>query len=446
MILKRLDMIRMNKLFTTALALGLVLNACGQSPMTMEGAIQEALSKNYSVQISRNNVAASENLATRGQAGQLPTVSGSGSADYGNDNTRLQLAGSPDVIETTAAESYTYNAGVSAKYTVFAGGANKNTYQKLMVNADLSDAESRVNIESTIMQVVSAYYNVLRTQDNFKALKETLGLSRQRLELSKKQRELSGGSKINVLNAKVDLNKDSVGLVNAAQAVEEAEIGFNQALVRDLATPVVLQLDSIITPAGDFETLKSTMFAQNSEVKAARLNMQASMLDFKISKSAYMPQLDLTSSYSYARSEAEGSFLLLNESNGLGLTLSLSIPIYAGGTRKAAVANNQLKYESQELQLKSTELSLESRLMLAHTDYERALNIVGMEQQNLALNVENFEYTNQQYELGLVSNTDFRQAQVNLLLTKNSLNNVRYNLRLAELELKRLTGALIVKS
>ena len=435
-----------SKIISTFAGLALMNAAFAQAPLTVDQAIADALAKNNRVQISRKQIEVSQNLATPGQAGLLPTVTATGGADYGVDDTRLQLIGNDQTQVTKGAESLTMNASVSANYTLYAGRSNANTYQQLKVQADLSDANSRVEVESIIMQVISAYYNVSRTQDNLKALQQTMALSEDRLALAEKQRALSGGSKVNLLNAQVDLNQDKVALQNAEQAAEAAQITLNQLLGRDLAGPVVVQADSTLPVPEDFEVFRKGLQEQNGELQATRFNVQSSLLGYKIARSTYHPTLTLGASYGYNRTEAEGSFLQLNQSNGLGINLNLSIPLYAGGTRKATVKNAQIQRESQELQAKETESSLESSLLVAYRDYVRAVEIVRMEEQNRVLNAENFDYTRTQYEVGVVTSTQFRQAQINLLLTKNNLNNVRYNLRLAEMELYRLSGRLVAST
>jgi outer membrane protein len=433
----------MNKALTTFVGVVIWLSGAGQTPMTINDAMKEALSKNYNIQISQNNVEMTANLATKGHAGLLPTVSASGALDYGNDNIRIEILGQPGVTETKGAQSLNTNASVAGSFTIYSGRANAHTYKQLVTNSDLSNAQSKLEVESIVMQVITAYYNVLRTQDNYDALAETFELSKERLALSVKQKELSGGKKINVLSAKVDLNKDSVNLISATQSYEEAQINFNQLLGRDPATAVVLTKEALPVTTENYEALKAAMLKQNWEMQSAKLNQQVSMLDYYIAKSAYLPKLDLGASYGYNRSDAEGSILKLNESNGLGVTLSLSIPIYSGGTRKKSVQNAQLQMQSRELQIKNTELALDANLLTAYKNYERAIAIVKMEEQNLNLNEENINYTKNQYKLGLASSTQYREAQINLLLTKNNLNNVRYNLKLAELELLRLSGALV---
>ena len=68
-----------------------------------------------------------------------------------------------------------------------------------------------------------------------------------------------------------------------------------------------------------------------------------------------------------------------------------------------------------------------------------------MEQTSVETAKINFELTQEKYKLGQVLNTEFRQAQLNLLMTENSLNNSKYNAKLAELEIIKLSGILLNK-
>tara|TARA_B110000971_G_C20038590_1_gene516058 strand:- start:4641 stop:5954 length:1314 start_codon:yes stop_codon:yes gene_type:complete len=414
--------------------------------MSLDEAIEIALQQNYSLQISSNKAKASQNTAKPGQAGLIPLVSATASSDYGNDNTNMVFSGENPALNVNNAESINLASSLRIDYTLFAGGSNRGKYKKLKLNADLSSVQNRLEIETTLIAVIASYFNVLRATDNYKALNETLTLSSERLQIAEKQRAYSGGSRANVLSAQVDLNKDSVTLVQANQALDAAKIAFNKTINRDLSSNVNLEnIPFIRSEISDYAQLKELMFSQNNQVQSARLNLQNSLLDYKISKASYLPQLNLTGSYSFNKSETEGSFITLNESNGLGILFSLNIPIYAGGTKRAAVKNAALSIKNREWELKESKLALEANLMTAYSDFERTLEIVLMEEKNVALNLENFKYTQKEFEVGLLSSNAYRLAQINLLLVKNNYNNSRYNMILSEMEVLRLSGKLIAK-
>ena len=412
--------------------------------MSLEDALEIALDQNIKLKISKNKVSAVQNTATLGQAGLVPSVSAVGSSDYGNNSTQIEFAGDQDPLNASNAQSINLFASLSTTYTLFSGGAQINRFRKLRIDADLSSLKNRLDIESTILSVVSAYSNVLRAKENYQALYESMNLSLERVYLAKNKKEYSGADRSNLLNAEVDLNQDSVASIQALQALEVAEISFNKLLNRDLTYEVSLQnLPFRFSEILDYTQLKETMFQQNAEVLSARLNVQNSILSLKITKSSYLPQLNLTGSYNFVRSETEGNFLTLNQSKGLGVLFSVSLPIYSGGTRKASLKNAKLDLLNNEWELRETSLSMEANLLKAFFEFEKAQQIVFMEEKNILLNNENLEYAKKDFDAGILSSNEYRRAQINLLLVKNNFNNARYNLVLSEMEVLRLTGSLI---
>ena len=412
--------------------------------MSLEDALEIALDQNIKLKISKNKVSAVQNTATLGKAGLVPSVSAVGSSDYGNNSTQIEFAGDQDPLNASNAQSINLFASLSTTYTLFSGGAQINRFRKLRIDADLSSLKNRLDIESTILSVVLAYSNVLRAKENYQALYESMNLSLERVHLAKNKKEYSGADRSNLLNAEVDLNQDSVASIQALQALEVAEISFNKLLNRDLTYEVSLQnLPFRFSEILDYTQLKETMFQQNAEVLSARLNVQNSILSLKITKSSYLPQLNLTGSYNFVRSETEGNFLTLNQSKGLGVLFSVSLPIYSGGTRKASLKNAKLDLLNNEWELRETSLSMEANLLKAFFEFEKAQQIVFMEEKNILLNNENLEYAKKDFDAGILSSNEYRRAQINLLLVKNNFNNARYNLVLSEMEVLRLTGSLI---
>tara|TARA_Y100000385_G_C13104456_1_gene646664 strand:+ start:2359 stop:3711 length:1353 start_codon:yes stop_codon:yes gene_type:complete len=412
--------------------------------MSLEDAIEIALNQNLKLKLSKNRVTSAQNLAGLGQAGLLPSVSASASSDYGNNSTQIVFAGDQEPLNASNAQSLNLFTSLSATYTIFSGGSQINRFRKLQMDVDLSFLQNRLDIESTILSVVSAYFNVLRTKDNYQALFESMAFSLERVIIAKRKKEFSGANRTQLLNAEVDLNQDSVACVQALHEIESAEISFNKLLNRDLTSEVsLMNLPFLFSEILDYSLLKQTMLRQNTDVLSARLNVQNSILSLKISKSSYLPRLNLTGSYNFVRSETEGNFLTLNQSKGLGILFSLSFPIYSGGTRKASLKNAQLDVMNNEWELRETFLSMEANLLNAFSEYENTQHIVLMEEKNILINQKNLEYAKRDFDAGILSSNEYRSAQINLLLVKNNLNNARYNFVLSEMEVLRLSGNLI---
>jgi outer membrane protein len=432
----------MKKLFLISLLLSSVLGTVAQE-ITLDEAIDFALKHNYGILQQQNGVEMQENMATRGQAGYLPTVSASGMADYGLDNTRAQFQGNPEALEVNWAESRTYTASLKADYTLFNGFARKYNYEKLTDNVLLTEADARLQIENVLLQVANAYFNVLRTKENVKVLEKTLEISRERVKYAAYLKELSGGSNLNYLSATVDYNKDSVEFINATKAYNDACLDLNHSMGRSLETSIEINSGFEINRDLNLDTLRAQVFRNNANYNSAKMQEQVSMLDYKITKSAYLPQLNLSASYGYNNSQSEGGFLAVNQSDGLGVALSLSIPIYNGGKNRIQEQNAAIVVENRQLAIDELKLNLSKTLLKAYTDYTNALQILSLEQENIKTTELNFSYTEELYKSGQATSIDFRQAQNNLLLGRNNLNNLKYNAKLAEIELLRLTGRII---
>ena len=68
-----------------------------------------------------------------------------------------------------------------------------------------------------------------------------------------------------------------------------------------------------------------------------------------------------------------------------------------------------------------------------------------MEKRNLKNAEVNFTRSRELYQLGKVTNVQFRDAQLNYLRAQVSIVNSKYQVRLSEFELIRLSGRLIQK-
>jgi outer membrane protein TolC len=420
----------------------LSISAFSQGKMSLSEAILYALENNNNVKLSENSVIIRENLSSLGQAGLLPSLNASGMADFGQNNYEVQPNGSPNVSKTTGVESRTYNAAVNLNYTIFSGFSNLKTYEKLKVNIDLAKADHKVNVENIILQVASSYFNVIRTQDNYQALLESIEISEKRFQLEDARRELSAGTKLNLLNAKVSLMKDSVSLFDAQLAKENAIIAFNKAINAPLDTQLVLESEILKNNQYVLEDLRQQMMSQNPELLSLRYQEQVSMLDYKIAKSSFSPTLSLGSSYSYTYNEGSIQFDY-SKSDGLGVSLNLSVPIYNGGHKVAALKNAKVQMDNVYLQQQELELQLEMNLLSAYKDYDIAIKKVAMENKNVETAELNFQLSDERYKLGQIINTQYREAQLNLILAKNNLNNSKFNAKLAELEIIKLSGLLL---
>jgi outer membrane protein len=74
---------------------------------------------------------------------------------------------------------------------------------------------------------------------------------------------------------------------------------------------------------------------------------------------------------------------------------------------------------------------------------ENSLQVLAAEQLNIHSAQLNFDQSKAYYELGQISSTQFREAQLNLISAKNNIQSATYNAKIAETELKKSSGVLV---
>lgn len=156
-----------------------------------------------------------------------------------------------------------------------------------------------------------------------------------------------------------------------------------------------------------------------------------------------MPVLNLTAGYGYTQNQNDAGILLQSQNLGFNAGLTLQWTIFNGSRTHIQIRNAQIAMETNDLVRKKAELQIERDIKNVFANYENALRIIELEKLNVETSNLNFERTDEQYRLGRITNTQYREAQRNLIQSRLNLSNAYYQYKLAEIELLRLSGQLL---
>ncbi len=107
------------------------------------------------------------------------------------------------------------------------------------------------------------------------------------------------------------------------------------------------------------------------------------------------------------------------------------------------VQNSRIRYKNQQIIKEQLETGIRRDIANAVGNYRNKLFILQVQEENVKTNLDNFNRSEEQYKLGRITSIEFRQAQINLLDARTSLNLAKYDAKLAELQLLQLTGQLL---
>jgi len=414
-----------------------------QKLVSVSEAIELALENNYGIKIISNNKEIAKNNASILNSGYLPTVSSSSGATFNRDNLEAEFANG----ESTAlngAKSSRYNASINLNYTLFDGLGRYYDYKRLKETYKLSELQARETIENTIAQLYVVYYNVAQVTENVTVLEKTLTISKDRITRASYQFEYGQGTMLNVLNAQVDINNDSINLINAKQQLVNTKRDLNVVLGNVISSEFRVDTTIDFKLNIDQNDLANKVKSNNVNLLQLDKNIMINTFIVKANKSGYLPSLGLTGSYGWNKGNNNAaSFVAVSTNTGLSGGLSLSWNLFDGGATATRVTNAKIELENRSLEKESMVIDIERNFNNAWDDYQNKLTIFQVQENNIITSTNNFNRTQEKYKLGQATSIEFRQAQLNLINSELNRNQAKYAAKIAELTVLQLSGELL---
>jgi len=350
--------------------------------------------------------------------------------------------GTTNVVE--GAETKRYDASVNLSYTLFDGLGRWYDYKRLKEEYNLSELEVRQTIENTLLQMFTVYFEVARLTENVEVLKSTYENTKNRLIRAEYRFEYGQTNRLEVLNAKVDLVTDSINLINARQTLRNTKRDLNVVLNQTIERNFEVDTTVSFIEELKMQTYLEEADTNNVRLQLARSNIEVSTLNYKASKSVYLPTVNLSGSYGWNEGQFPvTSFATGNTSTGLAAGVSLSWNLFDGGSGITTVKNSKIQIENQTLLKEQLQVEVARDIANAEGNYRNRLEIYRLQQQNVETANDNYERSLERYKLGQITSVELRQAQINLLNNRTTRNLAKYQAKIAELELLQQTGQLL---
>ncbi|MDO7138669.1 TolC family protein [Algibacter lectus] len=414
-----------------------------QELITPEKAVSLALENNYGIKIAKTDVEIAENNADILNSGYLPTLTGNAGANYNLDDTEVGFSDGTNRV-LNGAESSSYNASVDLDYTLFDGLGRSYDYKQFKETKQLTELQARETIENTIVQLFTIYYNVAELIENEDALSQTLTISKERLIRAEYQFDYGQANKLASLNAEVDINNDSISLMNTLQELNNAKRDLNFVLGNTIPDDFTIDTEVAFDNLYDKSELLAKTRDNNISILQVNKNIDINALGIKSETSAYLPTVGLSGSYGWNKNNNNAaSFAAYSINTGLSAGLSLSWNLFDGGSTITNVRNAKVNLEAQKILKEQLLVSIVRDFNNAWDDYENKLRVYRLQEHNIKTAENNFDRTEEQFKLGQINSIEFRQAQLNLLNAELSRNQAKYLAKIAEMQMLQISGDLL---
>lgn len=410
--------------------------AVSAPPLSLEDAIALALEKNPDIQVARNEERIARNNVHVGNAGLLPKIDFVSKGSY---------AENPGSSLPASVESTTSTAQVQASYTLFNGFGNIYTFRKLKSAGELGTLQARNNIEQIIIDVSKAYYDLANAIEQLAADGDAVEISAERLKRAKLRSEYGQANSQEVLSAMVDANNDSVSWLQARLQKDNAERTLNLLLGRPPDTACSVVTPVTFKPVMSSDSLKASAIKGSAEYLIARKAVQQSRFELLQARSGFFPQIAVQAGYGFSRT-ADGFDIGLGDTEpGVSASLSLNYNIFNGFQSVIKNQNARIALLNREILEQKAASVLEKKVADTIHAYQNSREILRFQETVIASAELNFRRTRELYILGQVTNTTFREAQLNLVQARKNIASARFEAKKLELQLMRLAGTLLKK-
>lgn len=419
----------------------IVLQAHGQQLLTPEEAVSIALKNNYEIRITSNELEIDKEAVSIGNAGMLPAVGAVFNSNNSIQNSS-QTRADGNTIELDDARNNNLGYGVVMDWTIFDGFRMFARYDQLKELEKLGEAQLQQTILAKVSDVMITYYDLVQQQQQLTALDSTLVISNQRLTLADNRFTIGKASKLEVLNAQVDLNTDQTMQLRQQELFRNTKIRLNQLLARD--TKSDFRVIDIIPVEEDLflPELEKLAMEQNPLLQAQIIANNIARLELKQVRAGRYPTIQATTGYQFSESESSLGFISFGKSRGFNYGFSARMNLFDGFTQNQNEKIAKIQIENTGLVIEQQSLDLQTQLGTAYQTYLTNISLIELERNNEAIAKENLEITMEKFRIGTIPTIEFRTAQLNYINAIVRHSNARFQAKVSEISLREFAGNL----
>jgi outer membrane protein len=450
----------MKTIITLLILLLAVDVSSAQEKLNLSDAIEAALEHNHNLQISSIEQDKASNLVTRGNAGQLPSLSVNSDLSWSYSDLDLtpgsffqnllnpegEEGRSPGSIKYDGVSSTSFSAGLGTQFVIYDGMKGRLRYRTLQTGSDLAGLQHKQEIENTILVITINYVQAVTLQKAIEVKELAMEQSRDRYRAVETRREYGQANEQQLLQALSDLKADSTEYRDMVHQYENALRDLHTAIGWERREMVSLDDGIVSTDLPHYDDLLYSMHENNTTLNVRERRIEQAQIQQKITKADILPTIAAGAQYGYNYQSATDGQFKTQEQLGFMGGISLKIPIFTGGrnrtasqSAKATIRQEQIRYDESEQQLLTQFENTWNQLL--HME-----NRLTTERNNLAVYERNYERAKDSFGQGLITGLELRNAQISLQDARLRISETEFQIKLTETTLLYLSGGLLISS
>ena len=417
-----------------------------QEEVSLEQVITLALERNYDVRLAKNLSVAASTDKNFALAALLPQLNATGAILWNNNEQTLQFQ---DATRNNSGKAQSENttASVQLNWILFDGTRMFATLDR--INA--IDAQGRMLVKdqmvNTIAMIITSYYDIVRQKQQLKAIQEQMAVSEERVKLADRKLQVGTGGKPELLQARVDYNAQRTQVLQQEAAIASLKEQLNSLVDSQLSSGYEVADSIVIDLNLREEELSNNLEQSNFSLLTSKLDIEIASLARRERRAELSPVLSFNSAFNYNQTDNTKLInpfaALFSQTQGYNYGFTINIPILNGLNTQRLIRQSTVAYDRQRLLYDQLKTNVSVGLKNAYVNYDNAKKVLLVEEETILLAKENVFIALESFKRSVATFIELRTAQQSLADAYNRLITARYNAKVAETELLRISGKLL---
>ncbi|MEO7453729.1 MAG: TolC family protein [Fimbriimonadales bacterium] len=422
----------------TALLAVVPMMALGQEapPLTLEEAVRIAKQNAYEVLLAEQDVEFARGGVDQAKSALLPKLNATASyTRFTSEITAvLDPKQPPIVIRPLDQKSIALQLMQAVDIWGISGLAVSGA--RALEQSALANLTAAMNDVALLAK--TSFMDVLRTDELLQVSEERVVNVTEQLRVARVRNEEGQTPRFDVIRFEAELAAAEQERLLAMNNALLAEAAFNQALARDVSTPVELVPPSDLLRVNvELDELMAKAKESRPELIAARRRLDYQNRFRRAREKGNLPALNLSGNVSY---DPEGAGLG-GATDALSATAMLSFPIFDGGLNRSLVRQAKADEQKAKIALDQATLGVTFEVRQAYLNLQSALKQMEVAGKQLVSAREGLRVAELRYLEGVGTPLEVSDANTQFVAARTAAVDTIYRYRIAVASLQRAIGS-----
>lgn len=410
-----------------------------QKKWSLQECIEYAQENNLQIKLQELNTRVNQNFLFQSIANLLPSLNAGASQS-------LTFGRSIDFFTNLPVDdnNQAFNYQVSSQFILFNGFQNINTIKQNSLNLRASEKDLEKMRNDISLNIASAYLQILFAIEQLANAENQAETSRLQVERTKALVAAGSVPLGNLLEIQSQLALEELKVVNARNVLSLSYLTLTQFL--ELPSPEGFEIEipdfsdfSIENLAYSINEIFNTAVEIQPQIQSAEYNLQSSLAGLSIARGRRSPRIAITGSYGsgYRRLIRDGEVVAIpgvpgafwdqiENNQSSSVSIGLSIPIFNSFQVSTSIKNARINVMNYDYQLQLRKNVLYRDIQQAYADAVSAFESFQASTKAVTASEESFRYTEQRFNVGLVTSVDYNTAKNQLARVQSDLLRSKY--------------------